>query len=121
MAKSLKQLDTITVHKSGLITGIGRYTEIPFAALDLQESNLGLPEDEGEERKFQCTRSSDNTALMGSSSTTGDSGASEGHCVRPEDWETVGRDFKVVGNDIWTAILNFHASQYSSPTEGQEE
>ena len=52
--------DKIIVHKCGLISGVGRYTEIPEEALDLQESNLGLPENEGDERVFLCTRSPKN-------------------------------------------------------------
>ena len=32
--------DKITVHECGGITGVGRYTEIPFEALSLSEHNM---------------------------------------------------------------------------------
>ena len=54
-------LDTITVHKSGLISGIGRYTELPFEADDLARFNLNHP-DEAIEKEFQCTRSGEANA-----------------------------------------------------------
>ncbi len=54
MAK--KQLDTIIVHKSGIISGIGRYTEVPFKALELSENNMIFPES-AEQREFSATRS----------------------------------------------------------------
>lgn len=56
MAESTKQLDTIVVHKCGLISGVGRYTEIPFAAEELSENNLLFPES-AERREFEATRS----------------------------------------------------------------
>lgn len=47
---------TITVHKSGGITGIGRYTEVPFAAMDLAEHNMMFPK-EAVRKEFEVSES----------------------------------------------------------------
>ena len=46
----------IIVHKSGGISGVGRYTEIPFAALDLCEHNMMFPK-QAERREFVVSES----------------------------------------------------------------
>ena len=43
----------IIVQKSGLITGVGRYTRIPFAALDLSDENAMNPRC-AVKRTFEC-------------------------------------------------------------------
>ncbi len=43
----------IIVQKSGLITGIGRYTRIPFAALELSDNNAMNP-DCAVKKEFMC-------------------------------------------------------------------
>lgn len=48
----------ITVEKDGLIRGIDRYTEIPFSALALAESNMINP-DTAERGVFVCSTSGD--------------------------------------------------------------
>lgn len=45
--------DKITVLKDGSITGITRYTRIPFEALDLSERNIMFPDD-AERKEFTC-------------------------------------------------------------------
>lgn len=48
--------DIITVDESGLIIGIGRYTEIPFEAYILAERNMIYPE-EAKSMEFEAKRS----------------------------------------------------------------
>lgn len=52
----MKKFDTIKVTKDGDITGVGRFTEIPFAALALADNNMIFPS-AAEEKEFECTRS----------------------------------------------------------------
>ena len=49
----------IKIEKNGSITGIGRYTEIPFRALKLSESNMMFP-DTAKARVFECKDSREN-------------------------------------------------------------
>ncbi len=49
-------METIEVKKSGAIIGIGRYTEIPFAALELSEYNIMHPQ-LAVKREFKCKTS----------------------------------------------------------------
>ena len=49
-------MDTIIVTKDGDIIGVGRFTEIPFTALELADNNMICPST-APEREFECTRS----------------------------------------------------------------
>ncbi len=46
-------MNKIIVQKSGLITGVGRYTRVPFAAFGLSDYNAMYP-DRAIKKTFKC-------------------------------------------------------------------